>query len=158
MLARCPICFLRVFGMYKKVADSGDVVIEKQGFSIVDTHGSAIAISLPTFCLHAIDSDPHRNQTFLVGRHQEVRRFVSPHLHHIALVSNHCGMSHNNHERHTSTLFCSFLLSTVTILCHQQAFRRLSIGFDRVVRKWWTGEDGNLLEDGVDIHCKVQSV
>jgi hypothetical protein len=36
----CPLKF------YNKVADSGDVVIEKQGFAIVDTHETAIATPL----------------------------------------------------------------------------------------------------------------
>ena len=35
--------------MYKKVADSGDVVIEKQGFSIVDIHEPALATPLSSF-------------------------------------------------------------------------------------------------------------
>jgi hypothetical protein len=35
--------------VYKKVADSGDVVIEKLGFSIVDTHEPVIAIALSVF-------------------------------------------------------------------------------------------------------------
>jgi hypothetical protein len=35
--------------VYNKVADSGDVVIEKQDFSIVDTHGLAIAMPLHAF-------------------------------------------------------------------------------------------------------------
>jgi hypothetical protein len=30
--------------MYNKVADSGDVVTQKLGFSIVDTHGPVIAM------------------------------------------------------------------------------------------------------------------
>jgi hypothetical protein len=42
--------------VYKKVADSGDVVIEKQGFSIVDTHGPAIAMPPTPFGLHAMNS------------------------------------------------------------------------------------------------------
>jgi hypothetical protein len=89
-LARCPV---QVCWVNKKVADPDDVVIEKRGFSIVDTHEPAIAMPLLPFSLHPIDSNPHRTQKFLVGRHQEVRRFVSPCLHHITLVSSHCGMS-----------------------------------------------------------------
>jgi hypothetical protein len=111
---------LPVFGVYKKVGDSGDAVIEKQGFSIVDKHEPAIAT--PLF-LYPIDSYPHRNQIFLLGCHQEVRRFDSPGLHHITPVSSRYGMSRS--ERHTSTLFGSSLPSPVTIpiLCHQQVFR-----------------------------------
>ena len=86
--------------MYKKFADSGDVVIQEQDFSIVGTHGPAIA--MPLFCLHPIYSYSHGNQICLVGRHREVRPFFSPGVHHITSLSGHCGMSRN--ERHTSTL------------------------------------------------------
>jgi hypothetical protein len=110
---------LRVFQEYNKVADSGDVVIQKQGFSIVDTHEPAIAIPLRFVFLH-MDSSPHRNQIFPVGRHQELRRFVSPGLHHITSVS-HCEMSRC--ERHTSTSFGLFLPSLATIISHQQTLK-----------------------------------
>jgi hypothetical protein len=43
------VCLLRVFVVCNKVADSGDVVIEKQDFSTVDTHGPAT-----TMHVHAI--------------------------------------------------------------------------------------------------------
>ena len=75
----CPVC--------KKVGDSGDAVTQEQGFSIIDTHGSAIAISLHQFWFRynrtRIVSYPHRNRIFVIGRHQEVRRFDSPGLHQI---------------------------------------------------------------------------
>jgi hypothetical protein len=147
-LARRLVCLLQVFRVYNKVGDSGDVVIEKQGFSIVDIHEPALAMHLSPLCIHAIDSHSHRNQIFLVGHHQEVRRFDSPGLHHITPVSNHCEMSHNDHERHTSILFSSFLrnpqAATILIPCHQQAFRT-AIYWDRyprAARKWWRGEGG----------------
>jgi hypothetical protein len=41
--------------MYKKVADSDDVVIQEQGFSIVDTHGPAVAMPLSPFCLRLME-------------------------------------------------------------------------------------------------------
>jgi hypothetical protein len=133
---------LRVFPEYNKVADSGDVVIQEQGFSIVDTHEPAIAI--PRFPLRFVflhmDPSPHRNQIFLVGHRQEVRQFVSPGLHHIASVS-HCEMSHR--ERHTSTWFGSFLPSPATIISHQQTFRTviwIDIGIDVSGRGWNGGE------------------
>ena len=119
-MARRPVCPVRVYGPYNTVADSGDLVIQKQGFSIVDTHEPAIAIP-PSICLHAIDSRPHRNQMFLIGRRQGVRRFVSPGLHHITSVNSHSGMSRN--ERLASTSFVSFLLSSAAIVCHHQALR-----------------------------------
>jgi hypothetical protein len=106
-----------VFVVYNKVGDSGDVVIEKQGFSIVDTHEPAFAKPLSP-----MDPHRHRNQIFPVGRHQEVRRFGSPGLHHTTPVSSHCEMSRNNHETHTRILFRSFLPSpATTTLCYQQA-------------------------------------
>jgi hypothetical protein len=142
------VCLLQVFWVYNKVGDPGDVVIEKQGFSIVDIHEPALAMPLPAVCLQAIDSHSHRNQIFLVGHHQEVRRFDSPGLHHITSVSNYCEMSHNDHERHTSILFSPFLLNpqaaTILIPCHQHALR-MAIYMDRyprAARKWWRGEGG----------------
>jgi hypothetical protein len=138
---------LQVFLAYKKVGDPGEVVTEKQGFSIVDIHELALATPLSPFCLHIYEPS-HRNEIFLVGHHQEVRRFHSPGLHHITPVSNHCEMSHNDHERHTSILFSSFLqnpqAATILIPCHQQALR-MAIYWDRyhrAVRKWWRGEGG----------------
>ena len=60
--------------MYNKVADSGDVVIQGQGISIVDIHEPAIAMPLPPLFLHAMNRYPHRNKIFLIRRHQELRR------------------------------------------------------------------------------------
>ena len=91
--------------MYNKVADSGEVVTQEQGFSIVGTHERAIATPLSPVCLNAIDSYPHRNQIFLVGRHQEIRQFVSSGLHQVKSVSSHCEMLHNG--GHTSVWFGS---------------------------------------------------
>ena len=87
------MCPLRVFLVYNKVADLNDVVIENRGVSIVDTHEPAIAMPLSPFCLHTawLDSYPHRNQIFLVGRHREVRPFALPGLHRIMSVSSHGG-------------------------------------------------------------------
>jgi hypothetical protein len=73
------VSFAGVLGV-QKVADSGDVVIQEQGFSIVDTHEPEIAMplsSLSPVCLYLMDSYSYRNQIFHVGRHQGVRRFVS---------------------------------------------------------------------------------
>jgi hypothetical protein len=83
--------------VYNKVADSGDVVIQKQGSSIVDTHEPAIAILLsPFWFLYGILDISYKNRIYPVERYQEVRRLVSPGLHHI---SSHCGMLRN--EGHT---------------------------------------------------------
>jgi hypothetical protein len=127
--------------VYNKVADSDDVVIEKLGFSIVDTHEPAIAMPLCVF-FHIVYME-YKNEIFLVGRHQGVRRFVLPGLHHIKSVSSRCGMSRSN-ERFTST-------SPATIICHQQAFKMVIYWgrYPRAVRKWWRGEGG--LEYGVEI-------
>jgi len=80
-VARCPVCPLWVYWVHEKdkVADSSDVVIQRRGFSIVDTHGPAIAI--PLF-LHV----RCENQIFLVGRHQGVRR-PGLGVHHIESVT-----------------------------------------------------------------------
>ena len=76
------MCPLREFLVYKPVADSSDVVIRRRGFSIVGTHEPAIAMPPPSSYLHTVLFYPQRNQIYLVGRHQGVRRFVSPGLHH----------------------------------------------------------------------------
>jgi hypothetical protein len=44
MPARRPVCLLRVFRINKRGADSGDVVIREQGFSIFGTHEPEIVI------------------------------------------------------------------------------------------------------------------
>jgi len=82
------MCMWRVFWVYKKVAGSGGVVIQERGFSMFDTHEPAIAMPLSPYSLDAMNLYPHRNQIFLVGRHQEVRRFAtSPELHHASQQS-----------------------------------------------------------------------
>ena len=72
--------------MYNKVADPGDMVIEKRGFSIVDTHESGIAIHVSLW-FQMVKAYSHRNKIFLVTRHRGVRRFLLPGLHHIHHVS-----------------------------------------------------------------------
>jgi hypothetical protein len=144
--------------VYKKVAGSGGVVIEKQGFSIVDTHEPAIAMPLHAFLQE--ESDIHislyRNQIFPVGRHQGVRLFVSPGLHHITSVSSHCGMSRN--ERHTSIRFGLFLPSRATIVFHQQAFRMVIYWnrYPRAARRWWRCE--GRAGDGGDARAVLEMV
>jgi hypothetical protein len=128
--------------MNRKVADSGDEVIQKQGSSIFDTHEPAIAMHLSPYGLYMMDAKSYKNQIFLVGRHQGVYRFVSPGLHHITSASSHSGMLRN--EIFTSILSGSFLPSPATILCHQQALR-MAIYWGRylgVARKWRRGEGG----------------
>jgi hypothetical protein len=82
-MARRPVCLLRAFGVDNEDGDLGDVVIEKQGFSIVDTHEPAIAKSPSPFCSETIDSYTHSGRIYPVERRQEVRRFGSPGLHHV---------------------------------------------------------------------------
>jgi hypothetical protein len=126
---------LWVFCVYKQVADPGDVMIQKQGFSIVDTHEPAFAMSF-AFGFQVM-IHPNRNQIFLEGRHREVRRFVSPGLHHIKLVSGHCGMS--RHDRHTLTWFGSVPPGLATIICHRKAFKTTIYWerYPRAATKWW---------------------
>jgi len=52
------VCPLRVFRVYRLVADSGDVVIQRRRFSIVDTHEPVIAIPLYSSCVHMMVSHP----------------------------------------------------------------------------------------------------
>ena len=69
---------MQVCWLYSKVADSGDVVIQGQGISIVGTRVPAIATTL-SFSYHSrgdhierytsVDIRPHRNQILLRGRH-----------------------------------------------------------------------------------------
>ena len=141
--------FLWVFWVNNKVADSGHMAIQGQRFSIVDTHEPAFARPLSPLCpcQRTIDlyQSPHRNRILLVRRHQEVRRFDSPGLHHIMPVSSHCGTSCN--EGLTLT---SFLPSPATILCHlrQQAVESLqNLNHCRSIswvasRKWCQGGRG----------------
>jgi hypothetical protein len=53
----CQTSSVSVFWVYNEVADSGDVVTEKQDFSIFDTHEPMTAVPLPPgpFCLHTVD-------------------------------------------------------------------------------------------------------
>jgi hypothetical protein len=99
-LATRQVCPSQVFQVCKTVANSSDVVIQKRGFAIVDTHVPAIAISLsPVLYVHM---QPRRNRILLGGRHQGARRFVSPGLHRIELASRPCGMMLVMREIHTS--------------------------------------------------------
>jgi len=59
-------------------------VIQKQRFSIVDTHVPVIATPLSDHMSPYLG--PHRNQILLGGHHQEVRRLISPGLNPINLV------------------------------------------------------------------------
>ena len=77
MLARRPVCLLRVFWVYNKFADSDDVVIGKQDFSIVDTHEPTIAMTLSPVCFYVVNPYSYKIQIFLSGRHQGVRPSVS---------------------------------------------------------------------------------
>jgi len=56
-LVRRPVCLFRVFQVYNKVADEGGVVIEKQDFSIVDTHEPVIAMPLHPRAIFQDQSD-----------------------------------------------------------------------------------------------------
>ena len=125
--------------MNKKVVDSDDVVIQERGFSIFGTHEPAIAMPLFSFCkirLETTSPHPHENQIFLVGLHQEVRRFVLSGLHHITSVGS--GMSRN--ERHMLTCLGSFRPSLATIIVHQQRLRTV-IYWDRYPRAARRGKD-----------------
>ncbi len=87
MLARHPGSSLQVFRLYKKDADSSDVVIQKQGFSTVDTRVPAVATTLFLSSQMGrspsqgnLDTKPHRNQIFPGGRRQGALRLLLPGL------------------------------------------------------------------------------
>jgi hypothetical protein len=54
------LCPLRVFRVYNKVADSGDVAIQEQRSSTFDRHELAIAMPLSPFCGHPMS---HKNSS-----------------------------------------------------------------------------------------------
>ena len=77
--------------MYRKAADPGDVVIQKQHFAIVDTRGRVTATPesvLPNSDLVHQD----KNEIFGAGHHPGGRRLVSPGLHRIKSVSSRRGI------------------------------------------------------------------
>jgi hypothetical protein len=70
------------------VADRGDVVMKKQGLSIVDTRVPAIATTLSSLSHQNkinpdIDPRPHRSRILLGGRHLGGRGLLPPGLHRI---------------------------------------------------------------------------
>ena len=84
------MCLLRVFGVYNKVADLDDVVIQERDFSIAGTHELATAMPLSPFCFYKMRSYSHRNGIFVVECRRVVRQFVTPGIllaHHIKSVS-----------------------------------------------------------------------
>ena len=82
-----------MFWLYNTVADLSDVVIQKQGLSIVDTRVPAIAMTLSSLLYLGrwtiprsnldLDIRPHGNQILLRRRHREARRLQPPDLHRI---------------------------------------------------------------------------
>jgi hypothetical protein len=79
--------------VYSRVADSGGVVMQKPGLSIVGTRVPAIATTLSAFSHRNqrnpdVDIGPHRNGIFLGGRHLGGRRLLPPDLHHIESASS----------------------------------------------------------------------
>jgi hypothetical protein len=51
---------LRVIALYNKVADSGDVVIQEQGFPIVGTHEPGFSMPLALVFVHTMARYPHK--------------------------------------------------------------------------------------------------
>src|SRR6266403_801989 len=134
MVARHPGS-LQIFRSEQKVADSGDVVIQKPGFSTVDTRVPAIATTLLLFSHMSIrsppqghlDAQPHRNQILLGGRRQGALGLLLPGLLCVKSASSLSGMMQNKR--------CTLIM----IVCHQQAFEIL-IYWDkgaREARKRW---------------------
>ncbi len=106
MLARHPGSSLQVFRLYKKDADSSDVVIQKQGFSTVDTRVPAVATTLflssqmgRSPFQENLDTKPHRNQIFPGGRRQGALRLLLPGLLCVRSASSLSGMMQNKGVR-----------------------------------------------------------
>ena len=134
----CPLC---VCWAYKLVAHSGDVLTQRQHFSIVDTHEPEIAMPLSQFCLHMMDSYPYKNQIFPVGLHQGVRRFVSPCLRHIKSIGTHCGTLHKKYTRRFGLVRFSRVRRRLFSICKPS--KRWVTYWDRYPgAAWWRGEDG----------------
>ena len=81
-----PACASPVFSGYNKVADSGEVGIQKRRFSIVGTRAPAFAktLSLLLYRLEILVVS-HRNQILLVRYRWAAFRSVSPCLHRIEI-------------------------------------------------------------------------
>jgi hypothetical protein len=78
--------------VYNRVADSGDVVMQKRDLSIVDTRVPEIATTPAPFSRRNeknpdIDICPHINRILSGGRHLGGRRLSPPDLHHIESAS-----------------------------------------------------------------------
>jgi hypothetical protein len=84
--------------VYRKAADPGDVVIQKQHFAIADTRGRVTAT--PVSVLPNSDAvHEDKNEILGVGRHQGGRRLISPGLHRIESVSSRCRILRKGVER-----------------------------------------------------------
>jgi hypothetical protein len=129
----CPLC---VFLVYNKAVDSGDVVIGRRDFSIVDRHEPEFARPLSPSCHTMKHVHAHRNRICQVGRHQGARRIVPPGLYHIMSVGSHWGMSRN--EKFTFPSFGSE--SGGHFFANNQQASKTAIYQDRYpreVKKWW---------------------
>ena len=107
MLARYPGPSLQMFRSYKEVADPGDVVIQKQGFSTVDIRVPAIAktlllvsyIDLRSPDQGNLGTQLHRNQILLGGRRQGALRLLLPGLLCVKSAIRLSGMIQNKYVR-----------------------------------------------------------
>ncbi len=141
MLARYPGSSLQIFWSYNKVADSGGVVIQKQGSSTVDTRVPSIATTLFLFSQIGIRPPPrgnlevqtYRNQIFPGGRHQGALRLLLPGL--LLCIKSAISLSGMMQNKRCTSIM---------IACHQRAFE-IPICWDkwtREARKRWRGEGG----------------
>lgn len=132
-LARRQVCPLQVFHVCKRVADSGDLVIEKRDFATVDTHVPAISISLSPVLYVVLK--PRRNRMLLRGPHLGARRFVSSDLHLIELATRRCGIMMHN-EIHTP------IVRGVHNSMPAETPRFIGYQWSREAGKLWRGEGG----------------
>ena len=85
--ARHPACASLVFSVYNKGADSGEVGIQKQRFSIVGTRAPVFAMSLSLlfYLLEILELVAHRNRILLVRHRRGAFQLASPYLHRIEI-------------------------------------------------------------------------
>ena len=143
-LARYPGTSLQIFRVSKKFAGSADVVIRKQGISIVDTRVPAIAITRPSISYMGCRNLPHRNldfdilahgnQIFLGGRRLGGHRLLTPDLHRTESASSHYEMIPVHKKRLT------LIMGMCEIFCHQRAFEIPIYWGQRAREDWKQGE------------------
>ena len=124
-MARCLASSPLVFWLCNEVANSGDVVTQKQRFAIFGTRAQESATPLSVFC-------PHRNQIFLGGHLLGARR-SSPQLHRTsqqpaqAIMQNMYSTYIGGHQLPRST-FSQSHFPSLNLQNGHQSLARLMVG------------------------------